>query len=152
MNKSLHRLDLNLLIILQYLLEERSVSLVAARLAVTPSAVSIRDWDYNSLSEVIAGEADIGLLGRESYPKSRESISAIPDIVNFDLLFTDRPLAFIRRGHPLLSEAWTISNLIKYPHISTEYANRIPWALDDLLHDLGYSRLFSADPALLFLF
>ena len=40
MNKSLHRLDLNLLIILQYLLEERSVSLVAARLAVTPSAVS----------------------------------------------------------------------------------------------------------------
>lgn len=229
MNKSLHRLDLNLLIILQYLLEERSVSLVAARLAVTPSAVSkaltklrtwfddplfirspqgliptplmlrlegvlpeflhtaksvaeirdsdypkgvqfrllmeeplnlimlhdlaatilnhypesavsIRDWDYNSLSEVIAGEADIGLLGRESYPKSRESISAIPDIVNFDLLFTDRPLAFIRRGHPLLSEAWTISNLIKYPHISTEYANRIPWALDDLLHDLGYSR------------
>lgn len=91
------------------------------------SAVSIRDWDYNSLSEVIAGEADIGLLGRESYPKSRESISAIPDIVNFDLLFTDRPLAFIRHGHPLLSEAWTISNLIKYPHISTEYANRIQW-------------------------
>ncbi|HCM62762.1 MAG TPA: HTH-type transcriptional regulator YidZ [Morganella sp. (in: Bacteria)] len=229
MNKSLHRLDLNLLVILQYLLEERSVSLTAARLAVTPSAiskaltklrtwfddplfirspqgltptplmlrlesslpeflhaakyiseirdsenpkgiqfrllmeaplnlimlhdlsvsildnypesaVSIRDWDYNSLSAVIAGEADIGLLGRESYPKSKETVSAIPDIVNFEVLFTDRPLAFIRRDHPVLNEDWTIANLVKYPHISTEYGNRIPWALDDLLHDTGRSR------------
>ncbi|HEM7509331.1 TPA: LysR family transcriptional regulator [Providencia rettgeri] len=49
MNKQLHRLDLNLLVILQYLMEERSVSLVAQRLAITPSSVSkslskLRQW------------------------------------------------------------------------------------------------------------
>lgn len=49
MNKQLHRLDLNLLVILQYLVEERSVSLAAKRLAITPSSVSkslskLRQW------------------------------------------------------------------------------------------------------------
>ena len=104
------------------------------------SAVSIRDRDYNSLSAVIVGEADIGLPGRESYPKSKETLSAIPDIVNFDVLFTDRPPAFIRRDHPVPNEDRAIDNLVKYPHISTEYGNRIPWALDDVLHDTGRSR------------
>ncbi|MBP6121671.1 MULTISPECIES: HTH-type transcriptional regulator YidZ [Providencia] len=229
MNKLLHRLDLNLLVILQYLVEERSVSLAANRLSITPSSVSkslaklrnwfddplfirspqglvptplmhqiekslpeflnlsnyiagirdtekprgmkfrlmmeaplnllmlhdlslkilnqypesnvsVRDWDYNSLASIIAGDADIGVLGRESYYKSKESISAIPNILNFDLLFTDRPLAFIRRDHPLLDEEWNLTNLLKYPHISTEYGNRIPWALDDLLQSMGLTR------------
>ncbi|MGV2470540.1 LysR family transcriptional regulator, partial [Bacillus subtilis] len=49
MNKQLHRLDLNLLVILQYLMEERSESLAAKRLAITPSSVSkslakLRQW------------------------------------------------------------------------------------------------------------
>ncbi|QXX82007.1 MULTISPECIES: HTH-type transcriptional regulator YidZ [Providencia] len=229
MNKILHRLDLNLLVILQYLLEERSVSLAANRLSVTPSSVSkslaklrdwfgdplfirspqglvpttlmhqiekslpeflnlsnyianirdtekpkginfrlmmeaplnlimlhdlslkilnqypessvrVHDWDYNSLASIIAGDADIGVLGRESHHKSKESIKLIPDILNFEILFTDRPLAFVRLDHPLLKEEWNLTNLLKYPHISTEYSNRIPWALDDLLQSIKLAR------------
>lgn len=229
MNKQLHRLDLNLLVILQYLVEERSVTLAAKRLSITPSSVSkslaklrqwfddplfirspqgltstplmhriekslpeflnlanyiadirdtekprglkfrlmmeaplnlimlhdlslkilnqypesnvnVRDWDYNSLASIVAGDADIGVLGRESYHKSKESINALPDILNFEVLFIDRPLAFIRTDHPLLSEEWNLTNLLKYPHISTEYGNRIPWAFDDVLHSMGLTR------------
>ena len=229
MNKSLHRLDLNLLVILQYLVEEKSVSLAAKRLSITPSSVSkslaklrhwfddplfirspqglvptplmsriekllpeflnlsnyiadirdtekprgikfrlmmeaplnlimlhdlslkilnqypessvsVRDWEYNSLASIMAGDADIGVLGRESYHKSKESINTIPDILNFEVLFIDRPLAFIRKDHPILDEEWNLTNLLKYPHISTEYGNRIPWALDDLLHSMGLTR------------
>lgn len=229
MNKLLHRLDLNLLVILQYLLEERSVSLAANRLSVTPSSVSkslaklrdwfddplfirspqglvptplmyrieeslpeflnlsnyianirdtekpkgikfrlmmeaplnlimlhdlslkilnqypestvrVHDWDYNSLASIIAGDTDIGVLGRESHHKSKESIKLIPDILNFEILFTDRPLAFVRRDHPLLKEEWNLTNLLKYPHISTECSNRIPWALDDLLQSIKLTR------------
>ncbi len=49
MNKALHRLDLNLLLTFRLLLQEKSVSKVAKRLSVTPSAVSkslakLRDW------------------------------------------------------------------------------------------------------------
>ncbi|APC09729.1 HTH-type transcriptional regulator YidZ [Providencia huaxiensis] len=232
MNKQLHRLDLNLLVILQYLMEERSVSLVAQRLAITPSSVSkslsklrqwfddplfirspqgllptplmyhiekslpeflnlssyiteirdtekprgitfrlmmeaplnlimlhdlslnilnqypesdviMRDWDYNSLAALVAGDADIGLVGRESFHSSKESINHLPNILNFDVLFTDRPLAFIRRDHPILKEEWSLANFLKYPHISTEFGNRIPWALDDLLSTMGLNRQIS---------
>ncbi|HHR5885485.1 TPA: HTH-type transcriptional regulator YidZ [Providencia alcalifaciens] len=229
MNKQLHRLDLNLLVILQYLVEERSVSLAAKRLAITPSSVSkslsklrqwfddplfirspqgllptplmhriekslpeflnlshyiaeirdtekprgmtfrlmmeaplnlimlhdlslnilnqypeseviVRDWDYNSLAALIAGDADIGLVGRESFHSSKESINHLPDILNFEVLFTDKPLTFIRSDHPILQEEWTLANYLKYPHISTEFGNRIPWALDDLLETMGFHR------------
>ncbi|MCG7587653.1 LysR family transcriptional regulator, partial [Photobacterium sp. OFAV2-7] len=49
MSKPLHRLDLNLLITMQVLLQERSVTKTAKKLNVTPSAVSkalgkLRDW------------------------------------------------------------------------------------------------------------
>ncbi|MDO8254078.1 MULTISPECIES: LysR family transcriptional regulator [Shewanella] len=49
MNRALHRLDLNLLVTLQILLSERSVTRAAKRLSVTPSAVSksltkLRHW------------------------------------------------------------------------------------------------------------
>lgn len=229
MNKLLHRLDLNLLVILQYLVEERSVSLAAKRLSVTPSSVSkslsklrhwfddplfirspqglvstplmhkiekslpeflnlanfiadtrdsekphglkfrlmmeaplnlimlhdlslkilnqypessvsVQDWEYTSLAGIVAGDADIGVLGRESYHNSKESISALPDILNFEVLFTDRPLVFVRADHPILREEWNLDNLLKYSHISTVCGNRISWAFDDLLHSMGLAR------------
>lgn len=40
MHKLLHRIDLNLLVILQILLQERSVTLTAKWLSISPSAVS----------------------------------------------------------------------------------------------------------------
>lgn len=40
MHKPLHRIDLNLLVILQILLQERSVTLTAKWLSISPSAVS----------------------------------------------------------------------------------------------------------------
>lgn len=39
-NKPLHRIDLNLLVIFQILLQERSVTLAAKWLSISPSAVS----------------------------------------------------------------------------------------------------------------
>ena len=49
MKKALNRLDLNLLFTLQLLVQERSVSMTAKKLNVTPSTVSkslnkLRDW------------------------------------------------------------------------------------------------------------
>ena len=60
MKKSITTLDLNLLLCLQLLMQERSVTKAAKRMNVTPSAVSkslakLRAWFDDALCELTAG-------------------------------------------------------------------------------------------------
>lgn len=229
MSKSLTRLDLNLLFILQLLLQERSVSRAAKTLNVTPSTVSkalaklrdwfddplfvktpqgfqltplahgmeqelsdwlqmgkqlmakrgdemtkgltfelvlesplllimlneltqaiygqypdakvkVRNWDYDSLEAIVRGEADMGFTGRESHPRSKESLDLLPYFIDFEVLFTDLPMVYLRHDHPALQESWNIETFLKYPHINILWEKSDTWALDDVLIELGLSR------------
>lgn len=229
MHKPLHRIDLNLLVIFQILLQERSVTLTAKWLSISPSAVSkalaklriwfddplfvrspqgliptpltlsieqnlsdfinisyhisgkrntetptglkfnlvlesplhqvmlpnfpqqilthfpepkiqIRNWEYNSLSSIIDGEVDLGLVGREYYPRSKELLNLLPDVIDYEVLFNDMPQVYLHKDHPLLEEKWNLENFLKYPHVSTELDKRSHWALDDILCEHGRVR------------
>lgn len=229
MHKPLHRIDLNLLVIFQILLQERSVTLTAKWLSISPSAVSkalaklrvwfddplfvrspqgliptpltlsieeslsdfinignhiagkqnsetpkgvhfslilesplhqvllnqfpleilnyypqsmvqIRNWEYNSLSSIIDGDADIAFLGREYYSGSKEALHLLPEVIDCEELFRDTPLVYVRKDHPLLKEPWNLETFLRYSHISTEYDKRPHWALDDILAEHGRLR------------
>lgn len=229
MHKPLHKIDLNLLVIFQILLQERSVTLTAKWLSISPSAVSkalaklrvwfddplfirspqgliptpltlsiesslsdfinvshhiankrnteipkglkfnlvmesplhqvmlpsfpqqilthypestiqIRNWEYNSLASIIDGEIDIGLVGREYYPRSKELLALLPDVIDYELLFKDTPLVYLHKDHPLLKKKWDLDTFLHYAHVSTEYDKRSHWALDDILSEHGRMR------------
>ncbi len=229
MNRALHRLDLNLLVTLQILLSERSVTRAAKRLSVTPSAVSksltklrhwfddpllvrspqgllptplalglaeelaelfqlassivakrnvevpkgvefqlmlespfylellpelpglidahfpdsvvrIRNWDYDSLDAIISGKADLGLSGRESHPGSRETLALLPAAVDYEVLFSDEPLVYLRKDHPALQQVWSLETFLEYRQINIEWEKCEGWALDSLLAEKGLKR------------
>jgi DNA-binding transcriptional LysR family regulator len=229
MRKSFHQLDLNLLIILQLLLQNRSVTKVASRLAVTPSSVSkslgklrqwfndplflktptglqptalvigmeselaewsqianqlsektsnaiptglnfrlmmesplyllvlsqlpnqihqqfpdsnvqIYNWDYDSIEAIIGGNADIGLCGRENHPRSPENLSSLPYYIDYEILFEDRPVVYLRRDHPALNEEWNLEAFLKYRHIGILWEKKSQWILDDVLANQGLFR------------
>lgn len=229
MKKSLARLDLNLLITLQLLLQELSVSKAAKKLNVTPSTVSkslsklrewfddplfvktphgfsptslaismeqeladwlqlssqllakrgdeipngirfnlamespllltmfnqlsqqiyhkypdakvkVHNWDYDSIEAIIRGEVDIGFTGRESHPRSKESIELLPYFINYEVLFTDLPVVYLHKDHPALQEEWNISTFIKYPQINITWEKCDTWALDEVLIEMGLKR------------
>lgn len=232
MKKSLARLDLNLLFILQLLLQEKSVSRTAKRLNVTPSTVSkslnklrtwfddrlfiktpqgleptplalsmeaeladwlllsgliadkqgheiprgvkfelviesplmllmfnqlsqriyaqypeakikVRNWDDGSLEAIIRGEADIGFTGRESHPLSRESLHLLPNFVNFEVLFSDLPVVYLREDHLALQQEWNLETFLQYAHIGVFWEHSEIWALDNVLQEMGTQRSVS---------
>ncbi|GMM89904.1 HTH-type transcriptional regulator YidZ [Vibrio fortis] len=229
MKKALNRLDLNLLFTLQLLVQERSVSMTAKKLNVTPSTVSkslnkLRDWfddplfvktpkglaptplvesmeqdlsdwlqkshqlmdkrseaatnkvhfdlhiespllltllndlllkieqrypnasvktsnwDYDSIDALIRGEADIAFTGRETHPKSKESLDLMPYSIDFEVLFNDEPKVFLRDDHPALKEEWTLDTFLKYTHINIVWEKSETWALDEVLKEIGRTR------------
>ncbi|KLV04049.1 transcriptional regulator [Photobacterium aquae] len=229
MSRPLHRLDLNLLLTLQLLLHERSVTKTAKKLSVTPSAVSkslyklrewfddplfvrtpqglqptplalsmekelsewfqvatqilakrssdtpkgihfqlmmesplhmvtleklsqrihqqyqdatvgIRNWDYDSIEAIINGNADIGFSGRESHPRSQETLDLLPYYIDYEILFTDQPMVFMHHSHPALTQTWNIDTFLAYRHIGIVWEQRESWALDEVLASMGCSR------------
>ncbi|QIA63514.1 HTH-type transcriptional regulator YidZ [Vibrio astriarenae] len=229
MNPSLARLDLNLLLTLQLLIQEKSVTKVAKRLSVTPSTVSkalaklrnafgdplfiktpqglastplvdslaldladwtqignqivekaqtqaargvefhlalespllltflddlmvkihqdypeakIRTshWDYDSIEGIVNGAIDIGFTGRETHPRSKESLDLLPYFIDHEILFSDLPKVFVRNGHPILEQEWTLDNFLAYRHIGIVWEKNETWALDEVLHDMGRER------------
>ncbi|PSW20608.1 HTH-type transcriptional regulator YidZ [Photobacterium sanctipauli] len=229
MNKPLHRLDLNLLITLQLLLQERSVTKAAKKLSVTPSAVSksltklrewfddplfvrtpqglqptllslsmeselsewfqigtqlsskrgsdtpkgvtfqlmmesplhmvllsqlpqminqqyhdanikIRNWDYDSLEAIISGNADIGFTGRETHHRSQETLALLPYYIDYEVLFTERPMVYMRKDHPATKQDWTLATFLQYAHITVLWEARESWALDEVIAAMGLKR------------
>ncbi|MFW1503976.1 LysR family transcriptional regulator, partial [Vibrio parahaemolyticus] len=53
------------------------------------STVKFHNWDYDSLDAITSGEVDIGFTGRESHPRSKESLELLPYFINFEVLFSD---------------------------------------------------------------
>lgn len=104
------------------------------------SMVQIRNWEYNSLSSIIDGDADIAFLGREYYSGSKEALHLLPEVIDCEELFRDTPLVYVRKDHPLLNEPWNLETFLRYSHISTEYDKRAHWALDDILAEHGRLR------------
>ncbi|MGF1682218.1 HTH-type transcriptional regulator YidZ [Photobacterium minamisatsumaniensis] len=229
MSKPLHRLDLNLLITLQLLLQERSVTKAAKKLSVTPSAVSksltklrewfddplfvrtphglqptllslsmetelsewfqigtqlsskrgseapkgvkfqlmmesplhmvmlsqlpqlisqqyhdsnikIRNWDYDSLEAIINGNADIGFTGRETHHRSQETLALLPYYIDYEVLFTEKPMVYMRSDHPATKQPWSLETFLQYSHITVLWEARESWALDEVLAAKGLKR------------
>jgi Transcriptional regulator len=104
------------------------------------ATVRLRNWDYDSLDAIIRGEVDLGFTGRESHPRSRESLSLLPWFIDFEVLFSDLPRVYLREDHPALQEEWNLETFLRYPHISICWENSDTWALDEVLQESGLKR------------
>ncbi|GLO63183.1 DNA-binding transcriptional regulator [Vibrio sp. MACH09] len=102
--------------------------------------VKTRNWDYDSLEAIIRGEADIGFTGRESHPRSKESLDLLPYFIDYEVIFTDLPMVYLRNDHPALQEEWNLETFLKYPHISIVWEKSELWALDEVLSEMGVTR------------
>ncbi|WED25358.1 HTH-type transcriptional regulator YidZ [Vibrio sp. DW001] len=104
------------------------------------ATVKTSNWDYDSIEALVNGEADIAFTGRETHPRSKESLDLLPYSIDFEVLFYDHPRVFLRNDHPALDEEWTLDTFLKYSHINIIWEKREHWALDDVLAELGKSR------------
>ncbi|USD43249.1 HTH-type transcriptional regulator YidZ [Vibrio sp. SCSIO 43135] len=104
------------------------------------SKVKFHNWDYDSLDAITRGEVDIGFTGRESHPRSKESLDLLPYFIDFEVLFTDLPLVYVRNDHPVLQQEWSLETFLSYPHINVTWEKSESWALDDILIELGQHR------------
>lgn len=102
--------------------------------------VKTRNWDYDSLEAIIRGEADIGFTGQESHPRSKESLDLLPYFIDYEVIFTDLPMVYLRNDHPALQEEWNLETFLKYPHISIVWEKSELWALDEVLSEMGVTR------------
>ncbi|NOH61704.1 HTH-type transcriptional regulator YidZ [Vibrio sp. RE88] len=102
--------------------------------------VKTSNWDYDSLEAIIRGDADIGFTGRESHPRSKESLDLLPYFVDYEVLFTDLPKVYLRDDHPALKQEWNLDTFLRYTHINILWEKSETWALDDVLEEQGLSR------------
>ncbi|KLU99890.1 HTH-type transcriptional regulator YidZ [Photobacterium aphoticum] len=102
--------------------------------------VKVSSWDYDSLEAIIQGDADIGFTGRESHPRSRESLDLLPYFVNFEVLFYDLPMVYLHKNHPALQAQWDLDAFLQYGQINTLWEKSESWALDEILKETGQSR------------
>jgi len=104
------------------------------------ASVRMRHWDYDSLDAITRGEVDIGFTGRETHPRSRELLKLLPWFIDYEILFTDRPCAWLHEDHPALQEDWNLDTFLRYPHISIFWERSDTWALDEVLKEMGLER------------
>jgi len=102
--------------------------------------VKTRSWDYDSIDALVRGESDIGFSGRETHPRSKESLSALPYFIDFEVLFHDMPVVYLRKDHPALQQEWNMDTFLSYPHINIVWEKSETWALDEVLIDLELKR------------
>ena len=102
--------------------------------------IKTSNWDYDSLEAIIRGDADIGFTGRESHPRSKESLDLLPYFVDYEVLFTDLPQVYLRDDHPALKQEWNLDTFLRYTHINILWEKSETWALDDVLEEQGLSR------------
>lgn len=102
--------------------------------------VKTRSWDYDSIDALVRGESDIGFSGRETHPRSKESLNALPYFIDFEVLFHDMPVVYLRNDHPALQQEWNLDTFLSYPHINIVWEKSETWALDEVLIDLELKR------------
>ncbi|EHH0749426.1 TPA: HTH-type transcriptional regulator YidZ [Vibrio vulnificus] len=107
------------------------------------SKVKFHNWDYDSLDAITRGEVDIGFTGRESHPRSKESLELLPYFINFEVLFSDLPMVYLRNDHPALKQEWCLETFLSYPHINVTWEKNDRWALDEIFTELGCTRNIS---------
>lgn len=104
------------------------------------SKVKYHNWDYDSLDAITRGEVDIGFTGRESHPRSKESLELLPYFINFEVLFSDLPMVYIRKDHPAIDQEWNLETFLSYAHINVTWEKNDSWALDEILAEQGHTR------------
>ncbi len=102
--------------------------------------IHISNWNYNSISEIIHGESDVGVCGLESCVESRYHPDKLPINICHEVLFRDVPSVYVHNDHYVLSEEWCFDSFIKHEHIGVSWENKKEWVLDTCLKQLGYER------------
>lgn len=102
--------------------------------------IRVGKWEYDSMSEIIHGKADVGICGLEASSRSRYHPDKLPDNICHQVLFSDIPAVYLHKTHSVLDETWNIESFIKCEHIGIEWEKHKRWALDDCLATLGYER------------
>ncbi|WP_169045621.1 HTH-type transcriptional regulator YidZ [Aeromonas salmonicida] len=104
------------------------------------SVVKTLGWDHHSLNDIVNGDADLGFCARETYARSRAKVNRLPYYIDHEVLFTDRPVVFLRKDHPLLEQKWSLENFLASPQVSMVWEANDSWALDSLLEEEGLKR------------
>ncbi len=69
------------------------------------SVVRMLGWDHHSLNDIVNGDADLGFCARETHGRSRAKVNRLPYYIDHEVLFTDRPVVFLRKDHPCSSRS-----------------------------------------------
>ena len=104
------------------------------------SVVKLLAWNRNSLNDIVNGDADIGVCVRESHDRSLLKLGHLPYYIDHEVLFSERPVVFLRQDHPLLRQPWSLDKVLACSHCSVVLEVQETWSLDMLLEDEGLQR------------
>lgn len=104
-------------------------------------------WTEKSMQDLLQGQIDFGIAGRDLHPTSDFQVSQQPEGIAHQTLFTDKQVCLVRAEHPILSciadDTWSLERYLAMCHVQVRCEGNDWWALDYYLADSGHRRNIS---------
>ncbi|GGI82160.1 LysR family transcriptional regulator [Shewanella gelidii] len=104
-------------------------------------------WNEHSMQDLVQGQLDFAIAGRDIQPLSDVQISRLPEGIHHQTLFNDHQVCLVRKGHPILKVVeqggWNLEQYLQLAHVQARCENRNWWSLDYFLAESGHNRQLS---------
>ncbi|RYV02075.1 LysR family transcriptional regulator [Shewanella sp. OPT22] len=97
-------------------------------------------WNDSSLQRLQNCEIDFAIKCFEQDFRSENHLSKIPKNFEYAKLSKDFATCVVRKGHPILSEEWTLDGFMQQKHIQVTGGGTRHWLLDEVLIQMGLER------------
>ncbi|NMH65063.1 LysR family transcriptional regulator [Shewanella salipaludis] len=101
-------------------------------------------WAENSMQDLLQGQIDFGISGRDLQPLSNFHRDNLPEGIAHRILYQDHQVCLVRNRHPILAEVkagnWNRAAYLELAHVQVRCEGNDWWALDYHLAEAGERR------------
>ncbi|MCF1429212.1 MAG: LysR family transcriptional regulator [Shewanella sp.] len=105
-------------------------------------------WMENSMQDLVQGQLDFAIAGRDLHPQSGFSVEHLPEGIEHETLFTDNQVCLVRKGHEAIQAMtagyWDLDYYLSQSHVQVRCEGSEWWALDYHLAKSNQGRHLSA--------
>lgn len=103
--------------------------------------LTLKDWGYSSLENIINGRSDVGLCGLEKLANSKYNPESLPYYVDYRVLHEDTPCIYINKNSNFTFK--NIKDFKKSNFIGVLWEDQQDWSFDIVLKRHGIKRKVS---------
>lgn len=104
--------------------------------------IGTKTWNDQTIQRLSNCEIDFAIRCLEQDSRSYNHLDKLPDNLVYAELSKDYATCVVRKGHPILSEGWTLEGFLKQKHIQVTGGGTRHWLLDEILMKKGLEREF----------